>query len=110
MTTNHTTTSQAQARTAELAAQLAGVPAPPGAVVGDWTDDAGRISRRWTAATRELGPPVAGFIETFGEQDSTGAVVGLVAVEAVGDGLTAGQARALGRLLIAAADEAQRIT
>ena len=105
-----TTSKNLQARTAELAVELAGVPAPPGAVVGDWTDDDGQITRRWTAATRELDPPVAGFVETFGQQDSTGAVVGLVAVEAVGDGLTAGQARALARVLMAAAEDAERIT
>jgi len=105
-----TTSRNLQARTAELAAQLAGVPAPPGAAVGDWTDDGSRITRRWTASSRELDAPVAGFVETYGQQDSTGAVVGLVSVEAVGDSLTAGQAWQLARLLIAAADEAQRIT
>ena len=105
-----TTSRNLQARTAELAAQLAGVPAPPGAAVGDWTDDGSRITRRWTASSRELDAPVAGFVECFGKQDSTGAVVGLVAVEAVGDSLTAGQARALARVLMAAAEDAERIT
>jgi len=65
--------------------------------------------RRWTVSSRELTAPVAGFIEVYGHQDSTGVAVGLVAVEAVGDSLTAGQARALARVLMAAAEDAERL-
>jgi len=68
------------------------------------------LPRRWTVSSRELTAPVAGFIEVFGQPDSTGATVGLVAVEAVGDSLTAGQARALARVLMAAAEDAERAT
>lgn len=65
--------------------------------------------RRWTVSSRELTAPVAGFVECFGQQDSTGAVVGLVAVEAVGDSLTAAQTRQLARVLMAAAEDAERL-